>query len=847
MNRRFPNTRTRGLRSVLWGSVLVATVCVMAEDGAALNFSGLGDLPGGVFNSRAIDISADGSVVVGAGTSASGQEAFRWTVDGGMVGLGELPGGSFSSLASDVSADGAVVVGESNSTSGLEAFRWTSGGGMVGLGDLPGGSFDSTATGVSADGSIVVGRSHSASGTEAFRWTSGGGMVGLGDLPGGPFSSIAYNVSTDGSVIVGEGRSASGSEAFRWTSGGGMVGLGDLPGGSFSSIAHGVSADGLVVVGSSQSASGPEAFRWTSGSGMVGLGDLPGGADSSVAIDVSADGSVVVGLSSSAIGTTAFIWDATNGMRNLNDLLPAILGAALDGWTLNQVHGVSADGKTIVGYGPSPNGLQAWLAYLSDEVSWLPGGSGVWDSTTSWTGTFVPGQLDHVKIDPEQTLAVTGPAANQTIKSLSLGGGAGLATLRLNGTSSGDLTSLQTATVLSNGILQLSNGRTFTAPFISNGGIIRGDGVLAAGLTVTGTGEVRVGAGERIHVVNSTQAFNLGKIELIGTTGAPAEIEFEGNIINSANPGVIVARNAILRFHGGLMNAGVMTISFGTTDVFGDVTNFSGGTIAVAGNSGVTFYDDVTNNATLNVHAGSTAVFFGALSGSGNVGGGEVQALGDLVPGASPGLMAFGGNLTLGPLTSLEVELGGLSPGGQFDQLDVAGAAMLAGALDLELINGFEPALDDAFEIITAAGGVSGMFDTLADELPALSPGLEWAINYGANGVVLQVVAAGLAGDYNGNGVVDAADYTAWRDHLGQTFTLPNEDPDTTPGQVTIEDYDFWKANFGNMAAGGGAGSGSAGASHSLAAVPEPAALLLAAMTLASTLGTLTRRQRSSR
>ncbi|MCH7603849.1 MAG: HAF repeat/PEP-CTERM domain-containing protein, partial [Planctomycetes bacterium] len=109
-------------------------------------------------------------------TTAYGQASFQ--------GLGDLPGGSFESLAFAVSADGSVVVGDSISASGFEAFRWTSGGGMISLGDLPGGFFDSSASGVSADGSVVVGHSASASGNEAFRWTSGGGMVGLGDLPG---------------------------------------------------------------------------------------------------------------------------------------------------------------------------------------------------------------------------------------------------------------------------------------------------------------------------------------------------------------------------------------------------------------------------------------------------------------------------------------------------------------------------------------------------------------------------------------------------------------------------------------------------------------------------------------
>jgi hypothetical protein len=51
----------------------------------------------------------------------------------------------------------------------------------------------------------------------------------------------------------------------------------------------------------------------------------------------------------------------------------------------------------------------------------------------------------------------------------------------------------------------------------------------------------------------------------------------------------------------------------------------------------------------------------------------------------------------------------------------------------------------------------------------------------------------GLAGDYNGNGSVDAADYTVWRDNLGSATALPNDD---TPG-VGPNDYTRWKANFG--------------------------------------------------
>ncbi len=59
-------------------------------------------------------------------------------------------------------------------------------------------------------------------------------------------------------------------------------------------------------------------------------------------------------------------------------------------------------------------------------------------------------------------------------------------------------------------------------------------------------------------------------------------------------------------------------------------------------------------------------------------------------------------------------------------------------------------------------------------------------------------------GDYNNDSIVNAADYTVWRNRLGQTFALANEEPSTTPGMVTPEDYDVWKTNFGNAAVAGG-------------------------------------------
>ena len=249
--------------------------------------TGLGDLPGAGFFSTGRGVSLGGTVVVGYSLSAAALgasppwEAFRWE-SGVMTGLGDLPGGEFFSRASDVSADGSIVVG--TSTSGVpgrrEAFRWTVGMGMVGLGFLPGGNSGSVANTCSADGSVVVGFSHYAGSSfiQPFRWSAETGMVGLGglfDLGGGQVEGNANGVSADGSVVVGSSNYAPGlTEAFRWTAVTGMVGLGDLPGGAVSSAALGVSADGLIVIGHSQTDAGREAFIWDATNGMRNLKDV---------------------------------------------------------------------------------------------------------------------------------------------------------------------------------------------------------------------------------------------------------------------------------------------------------------------------------------------------------------------------------------------------------------------------------------------------------------------------------------------------------------------------------------------------------------------------------------------
>jgi hypothetical protein len=91
---------------------------------------------------------------------------------------------------------------------------------------------------------------------------------------------------------------------------------------------------------------------------------------------------------------------------------------------------------------------------------------------------------------------------------------------------------------------------------------------------------------------------------------------------------------------------------------------------------------------------------------------------------------------------------------------------------------------------------------------------------YSVSTLVL-MVPTGLTGDYNHNGIVDAADYTVWRDMLGSTSNLAADGNGN--GIIDAGDYAVWRSHFGHTAGSGSFASGG---------VPEPATILLMVLTL---------------
>jgi hypothetical protein len=130
----------------------------------------------------------------------------------------------------------------------------------------------------------------------------------------------------------------------------------------------------------------------------------------------------------------------------------------------------------------------------------------------------------------------------------------------------------------------------------------------------------------------------------------------------------------------------------------------------------------------------------------------------------------------------------------------------------------------ETFEL-TATGG--GFFDLYTLELDfymvGMSTNLAQAEQWDATFVVTTPAITtfgepGLAGDFNEDGNVNAADYVVWRKNDGSSTALPNDDDLGTP--IRAEHYNLWRAQFGEMAMPGvGAGG----------LIPEPGTWVMAA------------------
>jgi hypothetical protein len=176
------------------------------------------------------------------------------------------------------------------------------------------------------------------------------------------------------------------------------------------------------------------------------------------------------------------------------------------------------------------------------------------------------------------------------------------------------------------------------------------------------------------------------------------------------------------------------------------------------------------------------------------------------------GTLHVDGEYTQTSAGTLQIQLASLA---SFDKLAIDGHATIGGTLHASLFGGFTPAVGSAFQVLTATGGISGSF-TLDFPTFGTINGPRWILVYSNSDVVLKLVNL-PSGDYNSDGLVDAADYVVWRKSLGQTGLDLSADGNHNH-QVDPGDFDVWRAHFGQAV-----GSGSV----ANAAIPEPTTLVL--------------------
>src|SRR5215211_455071 len=349
------------------------------------SFEPLGLGPNGI-QSRAWDVSADGSVVVGTIWASDGffrpPYAYRWTA-GTFQDLGALNPNAHEAEAYAVSDDGSKVVGWARGMSGFQRpFLWTAASGMQELSNVPGS--DAKATDISRDGTIVVGSFYvDVEGSwHAFQWNNGV-VTDLGFLPGGRDSKGQAVCALGGAVVGSTLDSASIQKAFRWRNGT----MQDLGGVSRNNLAYAedCSDNGNIVIGTSMDSKGNQlATRWDTRARS--LGTL--GGNSSEAHATSLDGSIVVGgaglpFVNGISEYSGFRWTSATGKieqvsKTLQNLvvttsfchqIPFPVGT----WFIQLALGISSNGSVIVGDVIHPNGnSKALRAVVPTSTSVAP-------------------------------------------------------------------------------------------------------------------------------------------------------------------------------------------------------------------------------------------------------------------------------------------------------------------------------------------------------------------------------------------------------------------------------------------------------------------------------------------
>lgn len=272
------------------------------------------------------------------------------------------------------------------------------------------------------------------------------------------------------------------------------------------------------------------------------------------------------------------------------------------------------------------------------------------------------------------------------------------------------------------GNLSLSGDNSYTGGTTLGGGTVTLDSNSALG-----TGAVNL-AGSSLQTSGTRTLANA--LSLTGDTTLTGNFTFTGGLaltsireltVNNTTTFAGVISGSKTLFKSG---AGQMVLTGANTYTGG--TFISEGTVRINNTTGSAF-----GTGAVTVASGATLTGAGYFSGA-------FQNNGSYSPGNSPAFATVS-SFTQGSTGILNLELGGLIAGSQYDVLNVTGALNFGGTLNVTLINGFTPSAGNSFDVLNYATA-SGTFATLS--LPSLANGLSWNTSTLYSDGVISVVSA---------------------------------------------------------------------------------------------------------
>ena len=163
-----------------------------------------------------------------------------------------------------------------------------------------------------------------------------------------------------------------------------------------------------------------------------------------------------------------------------------------------------------------------------------------------------------------------------------------------------------------------------------------------------------------------------------------------------------------------------------------------------------------------------TLVVTDKLSGNGTINAKHVLTKGPVAPGNSPGCLSIGGDWTFDFSSPLGIEIAGVIPCDEHDQLSVGGTLTISNSTLTIVLSGiapapvFEPALGNTFNILNF-GSIAGTFGTIDTSGAVLPEPLVWDFSqlYLTGELIVSVTQyadGDLAPWDNPDGLINAAD-----------------------------------------------------------------------------------------